>query len=54
MEPRNNKEKVEFEVDPRDVYKGAEILEFLMDASPPGTVPDPTVLGSIMGLVNEQ
>ena len=42
----------DFEVEPEDLYRGIEILQFLMEACPPGTVPDASILGSITVMVS--
>ncbi|CAK8677932.1 unnamed protein product [Clavelina lepadiformis] len=44
--------KTDFEVDSEDLYNGLKILEFLMDCCPPGTVPEPSILRSVMGLTS--
>ena len=42
----------EFEVEKKDICMGIKILQFLMDSCPPGTAPDATIVGSVMGLVS--
>jgi len=48
----HEKKLVEFEVESKDICMGIKILQLLMDSCPPGTVPDATIIGSVMGLVS--
>ena len=41
----------DFMIDHDDVTTGTIMMEFLMECCPPGTVPEPSILGSVMGLV---
>uniref|UniRef100_H2XYZ2 Protein unc-80 homolog n=1 Tax=Ciona intestinalis TaxID=7719 RepID=H2XYZ2_CIOIN len=40
----------DFVIDTEDIYIGVSIFDFLLECCPPGTVPEHTVIGSVLGL----